>query len=120
VKSRVGLTSGVLSEARKALRGDNNRPSPHALAFVAERLAEAGQDKVAEKIAAAQLKGIKLEQIEHLLFTFSQNNPLNLLKANLAKYNGKVAQVTVGLCLNGHQKFIKAVYEKVIANGKKR
>lgn len=118
VKSRVGLTTAVLSEARKALRATNNRPSPHALSFVADRLDGQGKHQIADEIEKALLKdGIKLPQVEHFLFTFSENNPLSLLKANLAAYSGQVAQVTVGLYVSAHQKFIKAVYKKVIGNG---
>jgi len=119
VKSRAAISSSVLDKARTALRNNHNRPSPHALTFISERLSEQGQDAVAAEIAEAQLSGIKLPQIEHMLFTFSENDPLNLLKKNLAKYTGKVAQMTVGLYVDGHQKFIRAVFEKVIANGKK-
>ncbi len=119
VKSRVSLTAKVISDARKALRKDNNRPSPHALSFIADRLYDQGEIAIADAIDEAQLKdGIKLSQVQHLLFTFSENNPLELLKANLAAYNGNVAQRTVGLFVDKHQKFIKAIYDKVIANGK--
>lgn len=119
VKSRVAISSFVLGKARKALRADSNRPSPHALAFVAERLSEQGQDDLAVRIAAAQLERIELKNVEHMLFVFSENDPLTLLKKNLADYTGTVGQVTVGLFVAAHQKFIKAVFDKVIANGKK-
>jgi hypothetical protein len=119
VKSRKAISSAVLTKARQALRNDSNRPSPHALAYIAERLSEQGQNAIAADIAAAQLSGIKLPQVEHMLFTFSENDPINLLKKNLAAYNGRVAQMTVGLRMDGHQNFIKAVFDKVIANVKK-
>jgi len=118
VKSRVGLTTAVLKEARQALRAANNRPSPHALSFVADRLEEQGEHDMADKIEKSLLKdGIALPQVEHFLFTFSENNPIALLKANLAAYTGQVAQITVGLYVDAHQKFIKAVYKKVIGDG---
>ncbi len=65
VKSRVAISSAVLAKARKALRNDNNRPSPHTLAFISERLSEQGQNAIAAEIADAQLSGIKLPQVEH-------------------------------------------------------
>lgn len=114
VKSRALLSAIVLSEARATLRKDNNRPSPHGLSFIADRLYDAGRTDLAKAIDDAQLKeGIKLSQMEHLLFTFSGNNPIQFLKNNLSTYKGKVHQYAVGLWVNTHQAFIKAVYGEV-------
>ena len=114
IKSRATLTTTVLSEARAALRKDNNRPSPHGLSYIADRLFELGKTDAVNAIDDAQFKnGIKLSQIEHLVFAFSGNDPLQLLKSNLLAYKGKVRQSAVGLWIATHQAFIKAVYEKV-------
>ena len=118
IKSRVALSRPVISEARKALRKYNNRPSPHALAFIADRLHQEGETDLVDEIDDAQLKtGIGLSQVEHLLFTFSGNDPLNLLSADLEAYTGRVRQSAVGLYVGAHQKFIRDVYEKVKAGG---
>lgn len=113
-KSRAALTAAVLTEARTALRKNNNRPSPHALSYVADRLFELGKIDVANAIEDAQLKkGIKLSQMAHFLFTFSGNDPVRLLERNLVAYKGQVSQYVVGLWVRSHQAFIKAVYGKV-------
>ena len=114
VKSRVALSKGVISEARKALRQDNNRPSPHALSVIVDRLHELGKTDLANAIDDLQLKqGIKLSQIEHLLFAVSENDPSGLLKNDLLAYKGQVHQHSVGLQIQGHQKFISDVYDAV-------
>lgn len=117
-KSRVALTTAALEDARAALLSYNSRPSPHALSFVADRLNDQGKVGIADDIEKVLYeKGIALADVNHLLFTFSENDPLSLLQKNVKAYFGRVAQVTVGLVVAAHQKFIKAVFDKV-ANGK--
>jgi hypothetical protein len=119
IKSRATLSKPIISEARKALRKNNSRPSPHALALIADRLHSAGETDLADVIDDAQLKrGIQLSQVEHLLFTFSGNDPLKMLSAHLSGYSGTVRQMAVGLAVGTHQKLIHDVYEKVKAGGK--
>ena len=118
IKSRVALTTAVVDEARKALRSNEGRPSPHALSFVAARLHDAGNHGPADVIDDAQLKhGIKLNQVAHLLFTFTGNDPKTFLENNLNAYTGRVKQHGVGLRVKGHKAFVKAVYEKVAEDG---
>jgi hypothetical protein len=119
VKSRVAISALVVAEARKALRKNNSRPSPHALSFVADQLHGEDQTDLANAIDDAQLKdGIALKQAAHLLFTFSGNDPAKFLTTDLQGYGGDVRQIAVGLHVGTHQKFIREVYEKVIAGGK--
>jgi hypothetical protein len=88
------------------------------LASIADRLHEEGEDDLADAIDDAQLKnGIVLSQVEHLLFTFSGNDPLELLEKHLQKYSGNARQMAVGLHIADHQKFIRGVFEKVINGG---
>ncbi len=118
VKSSVSLSTTTVEKARKALLNNQGRPSAHALSFLADRLYEKGQNQIADLIDEAQLiKGIKQSQVSHLMFTFSGNNPASLLRKDLNAYTGKISQFAVGLRVKEHQAFIKAVYEKVIANG---
>ena len=118
IKSRATLSGPVIMEARKALRKSNSRPSPHALSFIADRLHGEGETALADAIDDAQLKeGIALSQVAHLLFTFSGNDPLQLLEKHLQKYTGKVHQIAVGLHVANHQRFIRDVYDKVIRGG---
>lgn len=118
IKSRASLSGAVLDEARKALRKNNNRPSPHALSFIADRLYEEEETALANAIDDAQLKnGIALSKVAHLMFTFSGNDPLNLLEKHLRKYKGRVRQLAVGLHVVDHQKFIREVFKKAINHG---
>lgn len=120
VKSRAALSKKTVDEARTALASNNGRPTPHALAFVADRLFETGETALAEVIDGFQLKArIDIKQLSHLMFMFTGNNPSKLLTANLNAYSGKIPQHAVGLRVSTHQAFIKQVFDKVIADGNK-
>lgn len=120
VKSRATLSKKTVDEARTALTSSNGRPTPHALAFVADRLFESGETALAEAIDQFQLKArIEIKQLSHLMFMFTGNDPSNLLTTNLNAYSGKIPQFAVGLRVPSHQAFIKQVFEKVIDDGNK-
>lgn len=120
VKSRAALGRKTIDEARTALASSNGRPTPHALAFVADRLFETGEMALAEVIDQFQLKArIEINPLSHLMFMFTGNNPSNLLTANLNAYSGKIPQFAVGLRVSTHQAFIKPVFDKVIDDGNK-
>ena len=117
-KSRAKLTGQALTEARAGLDKNNGLPSPHALGFISDRLSELNESSLADAIDDAMLKnGIPIKDVGHLLFSFSGNNPKSLLTASLNSYRGNISQSCVGLRVDGHAAFIKAVYERVIANG---
>jgi hypothetical protein len=114
VKSRAGMRTAVIDDARAALSGNNGLPSPHAIAFVADRSNETGDTVLGDALDKAQLKdGIRTSQVSHMLFTFSGNDPLTLLRINLQAYAGPVPQHYFGLHVDGHQDFIKAVFAAV-------
>ncbi len=116
-KSRAALTAQVLTDARAALDKDGGLPSPHALSFISDRLHELDDLPMADAIDDALLKhGIPLTNVRHLLFTFSGNAPDALLTAALQAYPGEASQRGVGLRVEGHGAFIRAVYDQVIAN----
>ncbi|HEY6874199.1 MAG TPA: Hachiman antiphage defense system protein HamA [Geobacteraceae bacterium] len=120
VKSRASLTKSTVAEARKALSSSNGRPTPHALAFVADRLYEIGRTDLSDLIDEFQLKRrIALEQVSHMMFVFTGNNPCALLTADLITYTGKIPQHSIGLRVAAHQAFIKEIFEKVIADASK-
>lgn len=116
-KSRSTLTGQVLTEARAGLDKDGGLPSAHALAFISARLFELGDLNLADAIDDALLKhGIPLQNVRHLLFTFSGNAPEALLTASLNAYHGPISQWVIGLHVEGHAAFIAAIYDRVIAN----
>lgn len=120
VKSRANLGKKTVADARAALLSSHGRPTPHALAFVSDRLFETGETDLSDLIDEYQLKKrIKIDQLSHLMFMFTGNNPCALLTADLTAYAGKIPQHAVGLRVTTHQNFIKQIFEKVIADGNK-
>ncbi len=116
-KSRVALSAAVVAEARAGLDKDGGLPSAHALSFIADRLAELGNDGLSDAILDAQLKyGIQPQNVRHLLFTFSGNDPKTHLTGSLQTYAGGIGQWSVGLRIEGHAAFVATVYDRVIAN----
>lgn len=116
-KSRATLTAQVLTEARASLDKNGGLPSAHALSFISARLLELNNLPLADAIDDALLKhGIPVQNVRHLLFTFSGNAPDTLLTASLQAYPGPINQWGVGLRVEGHTSFISAVYDRVIAN----
>lgn len=114
-KSYKALSRKVLQEARAELDLDDGLPAPHALGFVAERLRDIGDQDLADLIEKVQLvNGIKTNQVEHLLFTFTASNPATLQKEAFEAYNGKIVQSSVGFRVSDHQEFIASVYQGVI------
>jgi hypothetical protein len=117
-KSRATLTAQVLKQARAGLDKDGGLPSAHALSFISARLLELGNLPLADAIDDALLKyGIPLENVRHLLFTFSGNAPDALLTAALQAYPGSINQWGIGLHVDDQATFIGAVYGRVIADG---
>ena len=118
-KSRETLGTATVTEADRALRRDWGRPSPHALSFVADRLHELGEHALANLVDDAQLTtGISQRQVVQLLFTFTGNDPRNLLRKNTTAYRGGVNRLAVGLQVSEHQAFIANAYSKAIANAR--
>lgn len=116
-KSAAQLDTATVNAADDALRRDGGRPSPHALAFVADRFHEQGEDEIGRAIDDAQLNdGIADHQVEQLLFTFTGSDPRNLLRTNTRAYREAVRRLAVGLQVSDHQGFIADVYTTVIAN----
>lgn len=114
-KSVQQLSTAVLEKARQELDLDDGLPAPHALEFVAERLRETGNQALADMIEKAQLiDGIRSNQVEHLLFTFTSSNPNRLQKDAFDSYNGTVRQTSVGFQVSNHQELISNVYQGVI------
>lgn len=114
-KANKSLSREVLGKARVELDLDNGLPAPHALEFVAERLRETGEQKLADLIEKVQLvDGIRSRQVEHLLFTFTASDPATLQKEAFDNYDGDIKQKSVGFRVVNHQELIADVYQGVI------
>lgn len=113
-KSRAALSPSVLSEARQALKANLGRPSQHALGFIMKRLFEMGDDALAIIFETYMLKkSIAPNNLVHLLFTFSGNDPKDALTEDLQKYSGKIEQHSINVRIKDHQEFIKVIYDKI-------
>jgi Cap4 SAVED domain len=111
-KSRSSLKTKTIAEAREALDGDGGLPSPHALAFIADRLHEMGEEELSDLVTLSQLnEDISTDQVQHLIFTFSGNAPDSFLKADLKGYSGGIRQNAVGLRVTNHKDFVAAVFD---------
>lgn len=116
-KSRAKLVAKTLTEAREGLDKDGGFPSAHALSFISSRLTEMGSLDLADAIDDAQLvHGIPAASVQHLTFVFSGTPPLGLMTRSLQGYGGNFNQWGVGVHIDGHAAFVRAVYEQVIAN----
>jgi hypothetical protein len=114
-KANKILGRGILDDARKELDLDDGLPAPHALEFVAERLRETGNQALSDLIEKVQLvDGIRANQVEHLLFTFTASNPATLQKESFDAYDGNIKQTSVGFRVTDHQELIAGVYQGVI------
>jgi hypothetical protein len=114
-KANKILGRGILDDARKELDLDDGFPAPHALEFVAERLRETGNQALSDLIEKVQLvDGIRANQVEHLLFTFTASNPATLQKESFDAYDGNIKQTSVGFRVTEHQELIAGVYQGVI------
>ncbi len=113
-KSNKSLSRSVLERAQEELNNDDGLPAPHALGFVIDRLKEIGETELASLLEKVQLvDGIKKQQVEHLLFTFTSSNPETLQKEAFESYEGKISQSSVCLQTRDHQEFINRVYQGV-------
>lgn len=113
-KSNKALSRAVLGEARKELDNDDGLPAPHALGFVIDRLKDIGNKQLADLIEKVQLvDGIKANQVEHLLFTFTASNPATLQKEAFESYVGNIKQTSVGFRVRDHQNLITSVYQGI-------
>ena len=112
-KSRVSLSPTVVAEARAALKTNQGRLSQHALAFMADRLRETGEEHLALLFEEVLVnKNIATEDLVHLLFGLSGNDASAALEADLKAYTGKIEQHAVNLRIDDHQEFISSMYKR--------
>lgn len=115
-KSNKVLGKTTVANARKVLNRDNGRCTPDSLLFVANRLLEISdvEDvKLGRTIRdEVGLKALRTDRIDHMLFTMSGNAPPAALKEDLDSAGADRDQFVVNLRIDGHQEFIKAMFEE--------
>ena len=112
-KSRAKLHQSVVAEACTALRRCGARPSEDTLTFIYMRLREQGRDEEADLIQRCMSETITETDVEHLIFTFSGNDPVPALTPYAT---GPVARQLAGFVVTDHQALIHAVFEAIHAN----
>lgn len=110
-KSRLALTTGVISAASTALGTEAGRPGRHAVLFVAERLREQGQDDLAADLEDAVLQSFRGIPVEHLLFTLNGNDARALLGTHLAGHEAAQTRYAVSVRITDHGELVHTLYE---------
>lgn len=110
-KSRVVLSKAVLDEAGEALDRDRGRPTRHSVLFVAERLRELGDDRLAEQLEEAVLASFTGVPVVHMLFVLTGGPPKSLLEAHLNDAaRKKRVRHAVGVRIVDHANFIELLF----------
>jgi hypothetical protein len=116
-KSRISLSKSVIREARVGLAKRDGRPNPSTLAFIEYILRRENRDGEAELIAQLQNLTIQANNITHLVFTLSENDPSTLLSSNSDQVVEGISLHLCGCKVNGHADFVRSVFESCLALG---
>jgi hypothetical protein len=118
-KSRAALAGATVKEAIDGLAKHAGRPNPSSLAFISARLREQGRDAEAEVFEGFQARRLNPDEVEHMVFTLSGNNPTEHLREYIGKDTRMVRRL-VGCVLKDHQQFINAVFGSIHAGNSGR
>lgn len=110
-KSRAELSGQVVKEACESLERNRSRPGASSVAFVLLRLYEEGRDAEAELVEELLGEHLTDRDVEHLVFTFSGNDPTRVLAEHAKPRRRRLA----GIRVMDHQKFIRKIYEAIHA-----
>jgi len=117
-KSRATVGESTVKEAREGLSRNDGFPSPHSLAQFADRLMSTADEATGLAIVDMQIsKGIRPEDVSHLMFLLTGSDPSKHVTADLKAYTGPFQQLAITFRVQRHQQFIEGVYERVITNG---
>lgn len=113
-KSNKALGKATVTSARKVLNRDNGRCTPDSLLFVANRLLESNDpddNELGRRLRdEVGLKSLRVDRIDHMLFTVSGNGPHPSLKEDLDAAEANRDHYVVNLHVEDHQDFIAATY----------
>lgn len=116
-KSRITLATATLVEAREGLANHNGRPNPETLAFLEFYLRDHNRDEEAEIIANLQKQSIRGNDVCHLVFTLSGNNPKGFLEANCDPVSNGIELRLCGCRVENHAAFVKSVFDECLIKG---
>ena len=109
-KSRGNLSVTAVAEAISGLGKHSGRPNPSSLAFISHLLRVLGRHAEAAQYEALQREAPTAHDIEHMVFTFSGNDPTAHLAAHAAAPDGTPLRHLVGCVVPDHQTFIKRTF----------
>ena len=112
-KSRMALSTTVVTEAADALDRDRGRPTRHSVLFVANRLRDQGKNDLAKTLEEAVLLSFRGNPIEHLLFTVSGNDPEKYLSNHVQACTTRKRRHVVGVRIKDHGAFVKSIFSKM-------
>lgn len=108
-KSRQRLSSSTVKKAKEQLDRDRGRPQQHTMAFIGHRLLEQeGYEEDGLWVLDVLIEGIRDDQLEHCIFTFSGNDPGTALSQ---VEEGEIPIRLIGLHIEDHPDFILAVFD---------
>ena len=110
-KSRANMNNTTIAAAAEALMKHSARPNPATLAFISIMLRREHRDTEAKFIEDIQTADIRDKHIEHLLFTFSGNDPTTQLRAAAESPRRAIKRHVIGLVVPDHQDFITEIFE---------
>jgi hypothetical protein len=111
-KSRGNASAATVAEAAKGLDAHGGRPNPSTLGFIAKRLLEQGRDAEAAVFEHMQTEGsLKENDIEHVVFVFSGNDPSAVLaKVPAPKVKG-TSRTCAAVVVADHADFVRQFFE---------
>jgi len=116
-KSRAKLATAAITEARQGLANHDGRPNPETLAFIECTLRIDNRDAEAEPIAALQQTTIRKQDVSHLLFILSGNDPTSFLEQDNRPITDGIQLRLCGCRVKKHATFVKSVFDRCIARG---
>lgn len=113
-KSRAQFSPSHVPEAAAALDDHGGRPNPSTLAFITKRLYEEERDDEAGIFRDLQAKGgLRLQDVEHLIFVLSGNDTANTLSTLPAPKKKTIRRRwAAGIVVKQHSDLIEAVYDQ--------
>ncbi|MEX2172562.1 MAG: Hachiman antiphage defense system protein HamA [Pirellulales bacterium] len=114
-KSREVLRQAVIGEACDSLVEHDCRPKPATLAFIARVLRREGRDGDAASFEDLQARQPRYDEIAHMVFVFSGNDPVPALSAHAGPRGPVQDRRFVGMKIPDHQTFIAFVFDSLDA-----
>lgn len=119
-KSRASLGHATVAEATKGLNKHSGRPNPSSLAFISARLREQRRDDEAEVFEKLQTRALTADDVEHMVFTLSGNNPTRHLKKLAEAPASEFPCQLVGCMICDHATFIDQLFQQLHAGKRPR